>query len=247
MPRTAKVYIALILASGAAILLVAAGSWSATNFPRFLTLLGFAAIASTLKLRIPGVEGTMSLNFVFLLLAMLTCTFSQVIVIALVCALVQSLWAAKSPRLVQIAFSGAALVLSAAAARESAYLLFGPDVTHSPVPFVILAGSIYLALNTAIVSAVIGLAEGKPLTQVLGRCFQCIFPYFTGGIMLAGLVSSAILSSPVWSGAMAIVPIIVLGYLYLENRTQTGPPPAMQPTSKHEEELVEVGSYQPRR
>ncbi len=70
MPRTAKVYIALILIAGAGVLLVAAGSWSATSLPQFFTLLGFAAVASTLKLRIPGVEGTMSPNFVFLLLTM---------------------------------------------------------------------------------------------------------------------------------------------------------------------------------
>ena len=243
MPRTAKVYIALILTAGAAVLLAAAGSWSVTSLPQFFTLLGFAAVASTLKLRIPGVEGTMSPNFVFLLLAMLACTFSQIMVIAFVAALVQSLWASKHPRLVQVAFSAAALVLSAVAARESAYLLFGPDVTHSPVPFVILAGSVYLALNTALVSAVIGLAEGKPLSQVAGVCFQCVFPYFTGGVVLAGLVSSAMPSSLFWSGAVALLPLVVLAYLYAQTRTRTLASVPIQRAPSEDEELVEVGSH----
>ena len=113
MPRIAKAYIALIIASGTTILLFAAGSWSSASLRQFAIYLGLAAISSTLKVRIPGVEGTMSPNFVFLLLAMAFCRFSEVAVISLAAALVQSLWAAKQPRLVQVAFSSATLVLSA--------------------------------------------------------------------------------------------------------------------------------------
>ncbi|MGC0775040.1 MAG: hypothetical protein WB543_19050 [Candidatus Acidiferrum sp.] len=243
MPRIAKVYIALILVSGAAVLLVAAGSWSLVSFPQFLTLLGFAAVASTLKLRIPGVESTMSPNFVFLLLAMLVCSFSQLIAIALVCALVQSWWAAKNPRLVQVGFSAAALVLSAGAARESAYLLFGRDAAHTPVSFVILAGALYLALNTAIVSAVIGLADCKPLVQVGRVCCECVFPYFMTGIVFAGLVSSSFPRPPVWNTAVVLFLIVLLGYLYSKNSARTLAPAPIQPAFTEDEELVEVGSH----
>src|SRR5208282_5325504 len=119
MPRAAKVYISLVLCSGGAVLLVAAGSWSSASLPQFVVLLGFAAASSTLKIRIPGIESTLSPNFVFLLLAMLCCSFSEVVAIALVAALVQSLWAAKRARLIQMAFSAAALVLSASVALLS--------------------------------------------------------------------------------------------------------------------------------
>jgi hypothetical protein len=149
MPRIAKAYITLILGSGAAVLLLAARSWSSASLAQFLMLLVFAAASSTLKIRIPGVESTLSPNFVFLLLAMLSCSFSEVMVITLVAALVQSLWAARQPRLIQVAFSAAALVLSAAIARQSSYLLFGPDAIHSPVALVILAGSLYLSLMSS--------------------------------------------------------------------------------------------------
>src|SRR5215467_7756078 len=113
MPRVAKAYIALVVASGTTVLLFAAGSWSSANLRQFVIYLGLAALASTFKIRIPGMECTMSPNFVFLLLGMATCTFSELVAISLTAALVQSLWAsAKSPRFVQVAFSGAALVLS---------------------------------------------------------------------------------------------------------------------------------------
>src|SRR5580700_874963 len=177
MPPAAKLYISLVLCSGVAALLMAAGSWSSAGLPQFMMLLGLAAVSSTLKIRIPGIESTMSPNFAFLLLAMLCCNFSQVVAIALVAALVQSLWAAKRPRLVQVAFSAAALVLSASVAFQCAHFLLGLGGSIAPLVFAILAGTLYLPLNTALISAVIGLVEGRPSFEVARICYECVFPY----------------------------------------------------------------------
>jgi hypothetical protein len=244
MPRAAKTYISLVLCSGAAVLLMAAGSWSSSGLPQFLILLCLAAVSSTLKIRIPGVESTMSPNFGFLLLAMLCCNFSQVVAMAFVAALVQSLWAAKRPRLVQVAFSAAALVLSASVALQCAHFLLGLGGSNSPVAFAILAGSLYLPLNTALVSAVIALVEGRRLWQVGRICYECVFPYVMGGIVFAGLVSSAFSGSKVWQGATVLFPMAVLGYLYLLNRMPTVAAISSQSDRGPvgEEELVALGS-----
>jgi hypothetical protein len=219
MPRIAKAYIALILCSGTAILLFAAGSWSSENVLQFLVVLGFAALSSTLKVRIPGIEATMSPNFVFLLFSMVFWEYSRVIAIALVAGLVQSVWAAKPIRLVQVTFSTAALMISAAIAFQSSLLFFGPGMRNSPVAFVILAGSLYLAINTALVSTAIGLVDGKSLAQVGRTCFTSVFPYFTIGILFAALVSGTFSRPAAWRGAMALFPVVFLGYLYSLNRT----------------------------
>ena len=221
MPRTARIYISLIVSSGAAVLLIAAGSWTSASLSQFVMLLGFASVSSTLKIRIPGLESTMSPNFIFLLLSMLCCSFSEVAAIALVAALVQSLWAAKRPRLVQVAFSAAALVLSATVAYQSAHLLLGRSSSISPLGFAILAGSLYLPLNTALISAVIGLVEGRPSFEVARICYQCVFPYFMGGLLFAGMVSGAFSRSTVWQGAAVLFPVAVLGYLYFLRQTPT--------------------------
>ena len=244
MPRAAKIYVSLVLCSGATVLFMAAGSWSSAGLPQFLALLGFAAASSTLKIRIPGIESTMSPNFAFLLIAMLCCNFSQVVVIALVAALVQSLWAAQRPQLVQVAFSAAALVLSASVAFQCAHFLLGLSASNSPVVFAILAGSLYLPLNTALVSAVIALVEGRPLWQVGRICYECIFPYFMGGIVFAGMVSSAFSGSAVWQGATVLFPVAILGYLYFLSRMRTVAAVSSQSVRVpvEEEELVEVGS-----
>jgi hypothetical protein len=244
MPQKAKVYIALVICTGAAVLLFAARTWSSASLAQFLVLLGFAAVASTLKIRIPGIESTMSPNFVFLVLAMLCCSFSEVVAIALVAALVQSLWAAKRPRLVQVAFSGATLVLSASAAFQCAHFLLGLSVSNSPVVFAVVAGSFYLPLNTALVSAVIGLVNGRSLVQVGRICYECVFPYFMGGLVFAGIVSGAFSRSTVWQAATVLFPVTVLGYLYSLSRTPSVAlaPFRLAPVPAEEEELVETGS-----
>ena len=244
MTQKAKLYIALVIGSGAAVLLLAARSWSSASLAQFLALLGFAAVSSTLKLRVPGIESTMSPNFVFLILAMLCCSFSEVVAISLVAALVQSLWAAKRPRLVQVAFSGAALVLSASVAFECAHFLLGLSVSSSPVVFAIVAGSLYLPLNTALVSAVIGLVEGRSLVEVGRICYECVFPYFMGGIVFAGIVSGAFTRSAVWQAATVLFPVTVLAYLYTLSRSAALALAPFRSASVSDEvdELVEVGS-----
>ncbi len=246
MTRNAKTYIGLILCSGAAVLLMAAGSWSSASLPQFVIFLGLATISSTMKIRIPGIEGTMSPNFVFLVLGMAVCSFSEVIAMTLAAALVQSLWTAKQPRLVQVAFSVAALVLSAGVAYQASNLLLGSRAGSSPVALVILAGSLYLPLNTALVSAVIVLVEGKPFAQVGRLCYQCVFPYFMGGIVFAGLMSGAFSRPTVWRGAIMLLPVIVFGYLYSLSQTAPLAPAPIQSAHVGDEELVGVGSGLPR-
>ena len=152
------------------------------------------------------------------------------------------LWAAKQPRLVQVIFSAATLVLSASVAYHTSYFLLGRSAADSPAPFVILAGGLYLPLNTALIAAVVGLVDGRPVTQVARSCYECVFPYFMGGIVFAGLVSGAFSRSTMWKGAIVLVPVVVLGYVYSMNRTTTAAPAAMQLAPIEDEEFLEVGS-----
>lgn len=244
MPSQAKAYISLIVVSGTLLVLLAAGSWSPANLRQFLIYLGLAALASAFKVRVPGMEGTMSPNFVFLLLGMVALPFSQVVAVSLVAALVQSLWAsAKRPRLVQVAFSAAAVVLSSSLAYKFTHLALVENGPEFPVVCVILAGSVYLAVNSAVVSMVIGLVEGQPLKPVCARCYEWVFPYFMVGIAFAGLVSGVYAPSAVWKGALVLLPTMVLTYVYFMNRSTRALPTTMPPSSSEDEEyLAEVSS-----
>ena len=243
MSKIAKSYIALVIASGMALLLLAVGSWSSANLKQFAIYLGLAALASALKVRIPGMESTVSPNFVFLLMGMVALPFSQVAVISLAAALVQSLWSsAKRPRLVQVAFSAAALVMSSALAYKFAHLVLAGSATDSAVVCVILSGSIYFPVNSGLVSMVIGLAEGQPFKQACLRCYQWAFPYFMGGIAFAGLVSGAYAPGMLWKGALILLPAAVLAYLYFASLTARVASAIMPLSSSEEEEYAEIHS-----
>src|ERR1700758_2794231 len=171
MPSQAKPYIAFVIASGGILVLLAAGWWSSANLRQFVIYLCLAAFASALKVRIPGMESTISPNFVFLLLGMMAMPYSQVVAVSVAAALVQSLWAsAKRPRFVQVVFSAAAVILSSSLAYEFSHLILAESGTESLLVRVILAGSAYFPLNSALVSIVIGLVEGQPLKQVYRSC-----------------------------------------------------------------------------
>ena len=243
MPSQAKPYIASVIACGGIVVLSAARCWSSANLRQFVIYLCLAALASALKVGIPGMEGTISPNFVFLLLGMMALPYSQVVAVSVAAALVQSLWAsAKRPRFVQVAFSAAALILSSSLAYEFSHLFLTGSGTESLLVRVILGGSIYFPLNLALVSIVIGLVEGQPLKQVCRRCYEWVFPYFMVGIAFAGLVSGVYAPSAVWKGALILLPTMVLTHVYFLNRAARPMPAMMAPSSAEEEYPAVVSS-----
>ena len=106
----------------------------------------------------------------------------------------------------------------------------------------ILAGSSYFPLNSALVAMVIGLVEGQPLRQVCAHCYEWMFPYFMVGIAFAGLVSGVYTPSAIWKGALVLLPTMVLTYVYFLNRTHRALPAMMLPSPSEEEYPVEVHS-----
>jgi hypothetical protein len=236
MSSVAKWYIALVSASGTVILLLAARWWSSANLKQFAALLALTLFASTLKVRIPGMAGTISPNFAFLLIAMTFFTFSQAIAAALAAALVQSSWKPQSrPRMVQILFNAAALVLSSAFAFTASHLIVRPVDNTTAISLALLAGTVYFSANTALVSIVMGLAEQQPLREVCQRCYEWVFPYFVFGIVITGLISGSFSTANVWRSSLQIVPAMVLAYLYFLGRSKKQ---AVRRWASEEEELL---------
>ena len=221
MSSVAKRYIALVLASGSVILFLAARWWSSAGLTQFAALLCFTLLASTLKVRIPGMTSTISPNFAFLLIAITFFSFSQVVVAALCAALLQSIWRPKSPpRLVQVLFSAATLVLSSAFAFAASHLMVRPLDANNVVVLVLLAGTFYLSMNTVLVSIVVGLTEQQPIRQVWQHCYQWVFPYFAFGIVVIGLMSGSFSTMSAWRSSLEVAPAIDLAYLYFLGRSK---------------------------
>src|SRR5579884_4436396 len=104
MPLKGRIYIATITAGGATVLLYAVIAWQSTQVARFGFYLLFAMCASQLKVRLPGVTGTMSVGNIFVLLSATCLSIPQTIIIGCGGALTQCLLHAKRrPRPIQLA------------------------------------------------------------------------------------------------------------------------------------------------
>ena len=73
----AKVFISLVVMAGTCVLLYGAIRPTSKNIAQFICYLLIAILAARLKVRLPGITGTMSVNFLFILLGVLELGFAE--------------------------------------------------------------------------------------------------------------------------------------------------------------------------
>ena len=91
MTANTKLFIAAIVTAGALALASGLMRWESKDPVRFLSFLIVAAIASRLKVKLPGTTGNLSVNLPFILIALAELSFSETVVMAAVSAFVQGL------------------------------------------------------------------------------------------------------------------------------------------------------------
>ena len=111
----AKMFIGLIVTAGMSVLLYGAIHQSSKNIAEFICYLGIGVLASRMKVNLPGITGTMSVNFLFVLLGILELSFSETLILGCVSILVQSLYPDR-PNALQITFNVCAGAFSTAIA-----------------------------------------------------------------------------------------------------------------------------------
>ena len=192
MPNLAKAYIAAITAVAATVLSVVAVRWNPENLGRFFLFFTLAMVASALKIRLPGFKTTISINFVFILIGIALFSFGETVLIGLGGALVQSLWNTQTrPKPVQVLFNAACLTVCTAAAFGASHGALAMLGLNSLAAMMVVGASVYVVLNTGLVSLIIASAEGRPLRELWSSCYEWTFPYFLVGAAVAGLASAA--------------------------------------------------------
>jgi signal transduction histidine kinase len=207
MSLKARIYIAAVIAVGAAALGHGLYLWAPRDPLRFLCYLALAIPASCLKVTLPRITGTMSVLFMFLLAGIVNLGLPETLVIGVVCVTVQCFWNAKArPRAVQVLFSVATL----AATMSATYFVYSA-VRFLPSPFrLAIAASVYFVVNTLPIAIVIALTERKSLRQVWSTCYFWCFPYYLVG---AAIVSAFSLANRKfdWAGVL-ILPVMYVVY-----------------------------------
>src|SRR6266571_6634133 len=187
MPSLAKAYIAIIAALAVAVLTVVASRWNPENLGHFVLFFALAMLASAMKIRLPGFKTTISINFVFILIAIALFSFGETVLIGVGGALVQSLWKTqKRPKPVQVLFNAACLTVCSAAAFWASHTVLAMLGLNSVAALMVLGACVYVVLNTGLVSLVIALAEERPVRELWSSCYEWTFPYFLVGAAVAG-------------------------------------------------------------
>ncbi len=206
-----KVYIcALALAAGLCFGL-AIFHWQSTDLLKFLCYLVVALLASSLKIKLPGINGTMSVNFLFILLGVLELSFGETLVIGLAAVIVQCYWRSSNLKPIHVIFNLSQLPVGTAVAYGVYKVATAHILTpHGPLALVLVAIA-YFAFNTIAMSVIIWLTESKPLLKVWSECYFWSFPYYLVGAAIAGLVS--FLNRHIgWQSSLLVLPPVYLIY-----------------------------------
>src|SRR5580698_7846469 len=186
--------------------------WKSTDPVKFGCYLTAALVASSFKVTLPGIEGTLSMNFLFTLIGILEMSLPETLLIGLGRTLGQFYWKpARQPKPVQLVFNLSQVTVCSAAAY-GAYQLVSIHVLHGPGPLALLVAAITNFLcSTAAMSIIIGLTEDKPMAKVCTESYLWLFPYYLVGAAVAGFIS--FLNQHIgWQGSLLVLPPIYLMY-----------------------------------
>jgi len=216
----AKAYIGCVLALGVLAAIRGLLLWKPVDPLLFSLYVLLAAFASGLKVRLPGVNGSISVLFVFLLAGIVELGLPHTLMAAAVCVIVQSYWRpAVRPRFVQVVFSMAVLFVASTAAHAAYSLPSVPRVYEAAPLRLALLGSVFFAFNTFPVAAVIALTENRRIGPVWREFYSWTFPFYVLGAALVGLFGF-VNRTIGWHAWVLILPAMYLMYrsysLFLE-------------------------------
>jgi len=212
VPIRARVFVFLVCAGGALCLLIGVFPWQTSHSWLFPTYLLFAAIASGLKTTLPGLEGTVSVNFVFFLVGICNMTVSETLALAVVSTVVQCFWRTqKRLSFVHFAFNLAQLSLAISGAYWTySTLLHRPF--HGHVPFPLLIGmAVFFLLNSLPVATVVALTENQSIHKKWYGGYSWTFAYYLIGAAIAGIIE-LLTHFAGWEISVLVLPAVYVIY-----------------------------------
>jgi len=89
------------------------------GYGEFFCYLSVVLLTSTLKVTLPGIDGTLSVSFIFLFMGILEMTYAETLVLVVASVLVQSYWhSSKRLKPIQVIFNVSQLTVATTAAMR---------------------------------------------------------------------------------------------------------------------------------
>ena len=197
---------------GALLAAMVLAHWQSDNLIRFACYIALAILASRLKAALPGLTGSISVLFIFVLFAIVELSLPEALLIGCGATLVQCCWKnIYHPRWEQVAFNVSSMAITVAVTSQVYYShLLQLGHLEGPVKLVVAAAA-FFAMNTFPVATAIALTERKSLRRVWRECYFWAFPYYLLGAALVA-VAAAIDHYVGWQTALLAAPAAYLIY-----------------------------------
>jgi diguanylate cyclase (GGDEF)-like protein/putative nucleotidyltransferase with HDIG domain len=202
------VFIAATATTGAAVLVISCLHWQCNDPLKFACYLLIAILASTMKVSLPGIDSTMSVTFLFILLGVLELSLPEALILGCAAALVQTVWKPKRrPQFVQAVFNifgvTAIGVWLTSLAYQYAMVLFKGSLTLS----VLAAGGTYFLANSIPVSAILALVSKGSMINIWKETHFWGLPYNMAGAAVVGAMHYCN-HFVGWQNSLLIVPVM---------------------------------------
>jgi putative nucleotidyltransferase with HDIG domain len=208
LPVRAGIFIAVSASIGLAVTAAAVLHWHSSDPLRFCVFLLVSLLVSGFKVDLPGIDGTMSVNFVFILLGILELSLPETLVIGCASSLVQCLWHVKHGRTpIKIIFNVFSMMAPAIAISFYTYHLPQSLVHHNTALLLAVTACAYFLSNTVPVAVVISLTSGKAFRKTWADCYFWSFPYYLVGASIAGLVCIVDRYTG-WATSLLVLPVV---------------------------------------
>lgn len=220
MPKRAIFLICATAGLGVLVMAHSFAHWQSANLSRFVCYLLIALLASGLKIQLPGIDGTMSANFLFILLGVLEMSLPETIAIGCAASLAQCVWlVSRKPDPVKVVFNVFSMMANAIALSYFVFHRLQTVLGESTPLLLVITALLFFLANTLPVSVIISLTEGKSPRKVWSECYFWSFPYYlVGAAVVFGV--DLINKHTGWETTLLVLPVIYWVYrsyhLYLE-------------------------------
>jgi len=191
-----------------------------------LAILALAAATSRMKVRLPGVDGNMSVNMPFLLLAVVNLSGAEAVAIACVSTMVQT-WPRRDVtfKAQQMVFNVSMMAFATSVASLIWHAGWMGRTAWASEPLMIASATTTFFLGqTAPVAGIIKLTEGAAVRRIWMSLAQLSFPYYVVSAGMTSMVNAASHHAG-WQVALAVFPVmygIHRSYkLYFESRAES--------------------------
>jgi len=221
LPAKGGLFIATVISVGVCAMIASIMYWNVPDTRSLIAFMAAASISSSFKVKLPGVTGTLSVNFLVVLLSITELTWSGNILMATTSFTLQYVWHSREKRLepLKLFFN----LGNAAISITAGFLIYHcqplVDAGAQEPLRLVLVSLTYFLVNTGIVAVVVGFTESKSAWNIWRTSYEWSLPYYLSGASVVWLI--VVLNNRFgWQAWVGIVPIMYAIYrayhLYLE-------------------------------